>query len=134
LNQNTSAIEAETALTNVVAIASAADCVDPVFASLGATLAEIRKLEGVLGYILRGNTSAILDLEPDKVSQYAVLSCQLDKPCLETAEQLKVAEIESVLVEGGNLKVLCIRIAENKISVIMEKSASHSSIIKRLLI
>jgi hypothetical protein len=38
------------------------------FTNLSASLAEIRKLKGVLGYILRNNTSAIVDLEDaDKI-------------------------------------------------------------------
>ena len=133
MNQNTSATEAETDLTNVVATTSA-DGEDSSFASLGASLAEIRKLEGVTGYILRGSASAMLDLaELDKISQYAALSYQLHESGLEIAKQLNVAEVESVLVEGGNLKVLCMRIGENKISVFMEKGVSHSGIIKRIL-
>jgi predicted regulator of Ras-like GTPase activity (Roadblock/LC7/MglB family) len=134
LKRNSSANGTETALTDAVAI-TPADCEDSAFASLGANLAEIRRLEGVTGYILRGNTSAMLDLaELDKISQYAALTYQLNESSLEIARQLNVAEFESVLVEGGNLKVLFMRIGENKISVFMEKGASHSSIIKRILI
>lgn len=134
MNQNAGANQAETALTNVVAI-TVADGEDPAFASLGASLAEIRKLKGVLGYIMRGSNSAILDLaERDKISQYALLSYQLHESSLEIAKQLNVAEIESALVEGGSVKVLFMKIGENKISVFMEKSANHSWIIKRVLI
>ena len=42
--------------------------------------------------------------------------------------------MESVLVEGENVKVLCMSIGENNISVFMEKKATHSWIIKRILI
>jgi predicted regulator of Ras-like GTPase activity (Roadblock/LC7/MglB family) len=133
LKQNLSTDEVETELTNGVAMTSAFD-EDSAFGSLGTSLSEIRKLKGVIGYILRGNTSAMLDLdELDKISQYAALAYQLNESGLEIAKQLNVAEVESVLVEGGNQKVLFMRIGENKISVFMEKSASHSSIIKRIL-
>ncbi len=133
MNQN-AANQAETTLANVVAI-TVAGGEDPAFASLGASLAEIRKLKGVLGYIMRGNTSVVLDLaEGDKISQYAFFSYQLHESCIEIAKQLNVAEVESALVEGRNLKVLFVKIGENKISVFMEKSADHSGIIKRVLI
>ncbi len=99
---------------------------DSAFASLGASLAEIRKLKGVLGYIMRGNTSAVLDLaESDKISQYAFLSYQLYESCLEIAKQLSVAEIESALVEGKTQKVLFMKVGGNKISVFMEKTVNH---------
>ena len=74
MSQKAVARKAETALDSPVVI-SAADGEDPAFASLGASLAEIRKLKGVLGYIMRGKTSAVLDLaETDKIGQYAFLS------------------------------------------------------------
>jgi hypothetical protein len=134
LSQKAVARKAETALDSPVVI-SAADGEDPAFASLGASLAEIRKLKGVLGYIMRGKTSAVLDLaETDKIGQYAFLSYQIHESCMEIAKQLNVAQVESALVEGGSLKALFINIGENKISVFMEKSADHSGIIKRVLI
>jgi len=133
LKRNSSTNEAETELTNEVAVTSSTD-EDSAFASLGASLAEIRKLKGVIGYILRGSASAMLDLsELDKISQYAALTYQLNESSLEIAKQLNFADVESVLVEGENQKVLFMRIGENKISVFMEKSASHSGIIKRIL-
>lgn len=134
MSQNTTAKLVETDSISVVDV-TPAEGEDSVFASLGASLAEIRKLKGVVGYILRGSTSAIVDLDEDeKVSQYALLSYQLYESSLEIAKQLSVAQVESVLVEGGKLKVLFIRIGENNISVFMEKGASHSWIIKRILI
>jgi len=133
LKRNSSTNEAEAELTDAVAVTSATE-EDSAFASLGASLAEIRKLKGVIGYILRGSNSAMLDLsELDKISQYAALTYQLNEASLEIAKQLNFAEVESVLVEGENQKVLFMRIGENKISVFMEKSASHSGIIKRIL-
>lgn len=134
MSQNTTAKLVETDSISVVDV-TPAEGEDSVFASLGASLAEIRKLKGVVGYILRGSTSAIVDLDEDeKVSQYALLSYQVYESSLEIAKQLSVAQVESVLVEGGKLKVLFIRIGENNISVFMEKGASHSWIIKRILI
>ena len=77
----------------------------------------------------------MLDLaEDDKISQYALFSYQLDQSSVEIAKQISVAEIESALVEGSSLKVLFMKIGENKISVSMEKNANHSAIIKRVLI
>jgi predicted regulator of Ras-like GTPase activity (Roadblock/LC7/MglB family) len=106
-----------------------------VFANLVASLAEICKLKGVIGYILRSDTSAMIDLtEQDKIIEYAVLSSQISESSLELAKQFNMAEIESVLVEGKNVKVLCMSIGENRISVFMEKTATHAWIIKRILL
>ena len=105
------------------------------FANLTAGLAEIRKLKGVLGYILRSNSSAIIDLnEQEKIIEYAILSTQISESSLEMAKQFNMADVESVLVEGKNVKVLCMTVRENRISIFMEKTATHAWIIKRILL
>lgn len=49
-----------------------------VFANLAATLVEIRKLKGVLGYILRSSSAAVLDLtQKESVTDYAMLSHEI---------------------------------------------------------
>ncbi len=104
------------------------------FASLNSSLAEIRKLKGVIGYILRSNTSAIIDLaEPEKIIQYALLSSQIYDSCQEISKQLNLGETESMLVEGEKVKVLCMYLGENKLSVFLEQTATHAWIIKRFL-
>jgi predicted regulator of Ras-like GTPase activity (Roadblock/LC7/MglB family) len=134
LKPKTSTNEAETALTNEVVVTSV-DEENSGFASLSASLTEIRKLKGVIGYILRSNTSAIIDLnEQDKIIEYAVLSTQIHDSSQEIVKQFNLGETESILVEGENVKVLCMSIGENKISVFMEKSATHAWIIKRILL
>ncbi len=105
------------------------------FANLAASLTEIRKLKGVSGYILRSDTSAIVDLsEQDKIIEYAILSSQIAESSREMAKQFNLTDIESVLVEGKSVKVLCMSVGENKISVFMEKTATHDWIIKRILL
>jgi predicted regulator of Ras-like GTPase activity (Roadblock/LC7/MglB family) len=134
LKQKTSTNQAETAFTNAVAITSV-DEENSAFVNLSASLAEIRKLKGVIGYILRSNTSAIIDLnEQDKIIEYAFLSSQMHDSSQEITKQFNLGETESILVEGENVKVLCMSIGENKISVFMEKSATHAWIIKRILL
>ena len=96
LKPKTSTNEAETALTNEVAVTSV-DEENSGFASLSASLTEIRKLKGVIGYILRSNTSAIIDLnEQDKIIEYAVLSTQMHDSSQEIAKQFNLGETESI--------------------------------------
>ncbi len=106
-----------------------------VFANLSSTLTEIRKLKGVKGYILRSNTAAIVDLsEKDRVIDYAMLSSQIGECTPEMAKHFNLAGIESVIVEGKTVKVLCIGLGENRISVFMDKTCSHAWIVKRILL
>ncbi len=126
--------ETSTEFTDSVAVISVGDD-NALFANLSASLVEIRKLKGVMGYILRSETSAIIDLtEQDKIIDYAVLSSQISESSLEMAKQFNLSNIESVLVEGKSAKVLCMNVGENKIGIFMEKTATHAWIIKRILL
>jgi predicted regulator of Ras-like GTPase activity (Roadblock/LC7/MglB family) len=133
LDQRTN-VEIATELLDGAAVISVGDD-NSLFTSLAASLAEIRKLKGVMGYILRSNTSAIIDItEQDKTIEYAILSSQISESSLEMAKQFSLANIESVLVEGKSVKVLCMSMGENRIGIFMEKTATHAWIIKRILI
>jgi predicted regulator of Ras-like GTPase activity (Roadblock/LC7/MglB family) len=106
-----------------------------VFSSLAASLAEIRKLKGVMGYILRSNTSAIIDItEQERIIEYAILLSQITESTNEMAKQFNLTDIESVLVEGKLTKVLCMSIGDNRIGIFMERTATHAWIIKRILL
>ncbi len=106
-----------------------------VFTNLACTLSEIRKLKGVLGYILRSKTAAIIDLtERETVIEYAMLSSQIHDCSHGIAKHFNLADVESVLVEGTTVKVLCMDIGGNKISVFMDKTCAHAWIAKRVLL
>jgi len=134
LKQKTSPSQDEVSVTSGVAALSVGEG-NSAFASLSASLEEIRKLKGVIGYIVRSNSSAIVDLTgPDKISEYALLTFEIHESCQNITNQLRLGEIEAAIIEGKNVKVLCLIVGENKISVLMEKDANHAWIIKRILL
>ncbi|UCF45464.1 MAG: roadblock/LC7 domain-containing protein [Candidatus Bathyarchaeota archaeon] len=107
---------------------------DPVFTDLNKNLAEIRKVKGVVGYILRSTTSATIDLkEPEKIFEYAMLSSQMLDSSREISDLFNLGDVENILIEGKETKTLCMVIGENKISIFMEKNADHADILKRVL-
>ena len=120
----------ETAETVIVdAVTSSEE--DQVFTDLSKSLAEIRKAEGVVGYILRSTTAATIDLkDPEKIVEYAILSSQVLDSSREISELFELGDVESTLIEGKETKVLCLVIGENKISIFMEKNADHADILK----
>jgi predicted regulator of Ras-like GTPase activity (Roadblock/LC7/MglB family) len=63
-----------------------------------------------------------------------LLSLQIHLASQEAARHFNLADIESVLAEGKTVKVLCMSVGGNKISVFMEKNAVHAWIIKRILL
>jgi predicted regulator of Ras-like GTPase activity (Roadblock/LC7/MglB family) len=103
------------------------------FENLSAQLAEIRKCNGVVGYILRSATSATIDLkEPEKIVEYAILSSQVLESSHEISELFDIGNVENILVEGKDIKVLCMTMGENKISIFMEKTVDHADILNRI--
>lgn len=122
-----------TELPEGAAVISAADD-NERFAGLATILFEIGKLNGVNGYILRNNSSAIIDLaEQDKTNEYAILSIQINESSQEMAKQFNLSDIEYVFVEGKRAKVLCMALGENKIGIFMEKTARQDLILKKIL-
>ncbi len=106
---------------------------DQVFTDLSKNLAEIRKAEGVIGYILRSTTAATIDLkEPEKIVEYALLSSQVLDSSREISELFDLGDVESTLIEGKEIKALCMVIGENKVSIFMEKNADHAEILNRV--
>lgn len=106
---------------------------DQLFTELSKNLAEIRKTRGVVGYILRNATAATIDLrEPEKLVEYALLSSQALDSSQEISELFELGDVESILIEGKEIKVLCMNINGNKISIFMETNADHTGILKRV--
>ena len=122
----------ETAETVIVdAVTSSEE--DQVFTDLSKNLAEIRKAEGVVGYILRSTTAATIDLKNlENIVEYAILSSQVLDSSREISELFELGDVESTLIEGKETKALCLVIGENKISIFMEKNADHADILKRV--
>ena len=107
---------------------------DPAFTVLRATLAEVNKLEGVTGYILRNATSAVIDLkDPANLVAYALLSSQTVDSGRELSERFDLGDVESIVLEGGNAKVLCVPAGESRANVFMEKTIDHGKILRRIL-
>jgi predicted regulator of Ras-like GTPase activity (Roadblock/LC7/MglB family) len=122
----------ETATTVIVDDVTSSE-EDQVFTDLSKNLAEIRKAKGVVGYILRSTTAATIDLkEPEKIIEYAILSSQVLDSSREISDLFDLGDVESILIEGKEIKALCMVIGENKISIFMEKNANHAGIVKRV--
>ena len=122
----------ETATTVIVDDVTSSE-EDQVFTDLSKNLAEIRKAKGVVGYILRSTTAATIDLkEPEKIVEYAILSSQVLDSSREISDLFDLGDVKSILIEGTEIKALCMAIGENKISIFMEKNAAHAGILKRV--
>ena len=101
------------------------------FKDLSSELAEIRKMKGVVGYIIRNENSAIIDLkEPEKLGEYAILSYEILDSSLSISDLFELGDFENVLAEGEENNVLCMKIQGNKIGIFLEKGANCAAILK----
>jgi predicted regulator of Ras-like GTPase activity (Roadblock/LC7/MglB family) len=106
---------------------------DQTFTDLSSKLAEIRKDEGIIGYIIRNATSATIDLkEPEKIIEYAIFSSQMLDSSREISDLFELGNVETILVEGKEKNALSMTIDGNKISIFMEKDADYADVLKKI--
>jgi hypothetical protein len=96
-------------------------------------LEEIKNCEGVVGYILRNTTSASVDVkDPTKITGYAILSSFSFDVSKDFSELFDLGDVKDAIFDGRSLKILSVTVAENKISVFMEKKADLERVLMKL--
>jgi hypothetical protein len=104
------------------------------YPNLLAAAQEIRKNEEVIGYILKGELKATVDLDDSsKIIEYAMLASQAFESSEMFAESCSLGDIENIIIEGKSLKALCINLGQNQLSVFMKRNADHAFIIETLM-
>lgn len=101
---------------------------------LRAKLEEIRKLEGVKGYILKDSTSAVIDFENSaKTVEYALLSSQAFESSEELGELFPLGEVENMLIKCAAINMLCVAIGEATVSLFLGKDSDHAEVLANLV-
>ena len=96
-------------------------------------LQNIKGREGIIGYILRGPNSASIDLkDPTKIIDYAILSATAFEAGQDMSAMFEVGEVESIIMEGENTKILSRVVNEHRLSIFMEKDVDHNRLCKDL--
>jgi len=102
-------------------------------ADLREALDNIVTEEGIIGYILKGPTSATVDLkDPSSIIDYAVFSSAAFESSDSLSHLFALGKIHRVVLEGKDIKVLCMTVDDQRLSVFMEKNVDHNSINKKL--
>jgi predicted regulator of Ras-like GTPase activity (Roadblock/LC7/MglB family) len=96
-------------------------------------LQEIKNQEGIIGYILRSEKSASIDLkDPTKMIDYALLSSTVFDVGQNMTEDLQMGEVNSIVVESKETKILSMKIDNHRLSLFMEKDVNHDKLYKKL--
>lgn len=112
---------------------SAKDKSEDDIEALQEKLQSIRGRGGIVGYILRGSNSASIDLkDPTKVIDYAVLSATAFEAGQEMSAAFETGELDNILLEGEDTKVLSMVVNNHRLSIFMEKNVDHNKLYKDL--
>jgi predicted regulator of Ras-like GTPase activity (Roadblock/LC7/MglB family) len=96
-------------------------------------LKDIKTREGIIGYILRGSTSASIDLrDSTKIIDYAVLSATAFETGRDISKAFEIGEIDTIVLEGEDTKVLLATVGDDRLSVFMEKNVDHNKLCEDL--
>ena len=96
-------------------------------------LQDIKDQEGIIGYILRDSKSASIDLkDPTKIIDYAVLSTTTFDAASNIAEALQIGEVEKIIVESEETKVMAMNTKNRRLSIFMDKSVDHNKLCESL--
>ncbi len=94
----------------------------------------IRNQEGILGYILRAQKSAAVDLkDPTKIMDYALFSTTARDVGCNMTEIFQMGEVDSIVVESGETKLLSMNLNNHHLSLFMEKNVDHNKLFKSLM-
>ena len=93
----------------------------------------IKDQEGIIGYILRGSKIVTVDLkDPTKIVDYAILSSTAFDVGCNMTKTLQMGEIETIVVESEEIKLLSMVINDHRLSLFMEKNLDHDKLSKNL--
>lgn len=100
---------------------------------LHATLNEIKTIANVIGYIVRNSTSATIDFDdPSEIADYALFSSSMLTISKDIANLFQLGNVEGIIVEGKNAKLLYSTVADNRVSVFIEKGKDCGPILRKL--
>jgi predicted regulator of Ras-like GTPase activity (Roadblock/LC7/MglB family) len=102
-------------------------------ASLRVSLDRIKSRAGIIGYIVRGPTSASVDIkDPSKIIDYAALSAEAMESSESLVETFELGKISNIILEGKNVKMMLLMKGEQELTIFMEKSVDHNAVYREL--
>jgi len=101
--------------------------------SLRQDLEKVKELDGVVGYILRDSSTAMINLDdPKKLVDYAILSSLALEVGDTLAKRLELGDVRDITLKGRDTKVVSLTRNETKISVFIDKEDEYEKILSKL--
>ncbi len=120
--------------TQAIAEITASTSEQSSFEDLSALLNDLCDADNIMGYILKNDTTAKINLKDStKVVDFAMLSSQAFDSAAELSASFDIGNINNIVIDGTDIKVLCVNAGENTACVFMEKSTDHVKILNKIL-
>ena len=101
--------------------------------SLQEKLKAIKDEDGIIGYIVRDEKSASIDLkDPTKIIDYAVLSSTSFDVAQNIAETLQIGEVDKIIVESEETKLMSMKLDNKLLSIFMAQTVDHNKLYEEL--
>jgi hypothetical protein len=96
-------------------------------------LTETRKHNKLIGYTMKNSTQAVADLDnPKELSDLALLASQLFETSAKLLSVIDQASMKCSVLEGSKMRILCLTIKGNQISLFMGKTVDYSRVLEKL--
>ncbi len=96
-------------------------------------LAEIRKKNEIVGYILKNSTHAKADVnKPEELSDLSILATTIFESSRTLLKSCKFGGMKTAVLEGSKMRVLCLNAYGNHVSIFMDRSVDCGRILEQL--
>ena len=103
------------------------------YINLSLNLENVKDREGVIGYIIKNSKYASVEFnDPTKIIDYAMLSTESIETGELISEIFQIGSMNSVVVEGNDIKVLLLVIGDQRISIFMNRRVDQNKILRDL--
>ena len=104
-----------------------------IFKRLRQILTEIRKNRRLMGYTLRNSSQAIADLnKAEELIELSLLSAQIFDSVQQLLGVCNREQMKNAVLEGSRMRILCVSIKGNQVSIFTEKSVDYQPILEKL--
>jgi hypothetical protein len=105
-----------------------------VFKKLKLRLSDIRKNNKLMGFTLKNSTQALADVDkPEELTELALLSNQIFCTSAKLLNACNQAAMKSAILEGSKMRILCLSVSGNQLTMFMEKTVNTDRILEKLV-
>ncbi|XHH09303.1 MAG: hypothetical protein ACFCUE_01380 [Candidatus Bathyarchaeia archaeon] len=104
------------------------------FDSLQLIIAEVQKVHKIEGYILKNSARALINLcKAEDVFDLALLTSEVFDSSSQLFEATNAGPLNSVVLEGSFLSVLCLSVGENQLSIFVNRSVDCNCVLDMIV-